>query len=123
MRSLGASAVFDYRVPTVVRDILDAAPLPVGGEPSIPLILDCIGSLKGSVELIAKLAQNGSKVAVLLPVTVRESTKDTTPEYAMDVQAAAPWAEGVDAVGVRTHFYLKVSHCHMDAPVGIPKAK
>ena len=123
MRSLGASAVFNYRAPTVVGDILDAARRPVGAEPSIPLILDCIGSLKGSVEPIAKLAQSGSRVAVLLPVIVRDSTEDMTPEYAMDVQVAAPWAGGVDAVGVRTHFYLKVSHCYLDVPVGIPNAK
>ena len=115
IRSLGASAVYDYRTPTVVSDILNASPQSIGGEPTIPLILDCIGSLKGSLESIVKLAQNGSKVAVLLPVIVRDSTEEITPEYAMDVQAAATWAEGVDALGVRTHFYLKVSLCDLDA--------
>ena len=123
MRSLGASAVFDYRASTVVSDISDAAPRPVEGEPSIPLFLDCIGSLKGSVESIAKLAQSGSRVAVLLPIIVQDSTEETKPEYTMDVQAAAPWAKGVDARGVRTHFYLKVSHCDLDVPVGITKTK
>lgn len=123
MRSLGATTVFDYRSPTVVDDILDAAPRPVGGEPSIPLILDCIGSLKGSVKPVAKLAQNGSKVAVLLPVIVRDSTDEMTPEYAMDVQAAAPWAEGVEALGVRTHFYLQVSHCDLGVPIDVTEAR
>lgn len=109
MRSLGATEAFDYRSPSVTSDILGlCSPTPTG-EPVIPLILDCIGSLKGTVEPITKLAQSGTKVAVLLPIIVKDSTEESVPEYAMDVSAIAPWAKGVDAVGVRTHFYLNVS--------------
>ena len=41
----------------------------------------------------------------MLPVTVREATPGTTPEYEMDVTKCADWTEGVDVIGVRTHFY------------------
>ena len=94
----------------MTSEILDLClPAPTG-EPAIPLILDCIGSLKGTVEPITKLAQSGAKVAVLLPIIVKDSSDESMPEYAMDVSRTAQWANGVDAVGVRTHFYLNVSH-------------
>ena len=110
MRALGAMQVFDYRSPSVTGDILESCSPARTGEPSIPLILDCIGSLKGTVEPITKIAQSGTKVAVLLPIIVKDSSDESMPEYAMDVPVAAPWAKGVDAVGVRTHFYLNVSY-------------
>ena len=110
MRSLGATETFDYRSPSVTSDILELCPPTSTGEPAIPLILDCIGSLKGTVEPITKLAQNGTKVAVLLPIIVKDSSEESMPEYSMDISAAAPWVKGVDAVGVRTHFYLNVSY-------------
>ena len=109
MRSLGAIEVFDYRSPSVNSDILESGSHARSGEPAIPLVLDCIGSLKGTVEPIAKIAQDGAKVAVLLPIIVKDSSDESMPEYAMDVSGTAPWAKGVDAVGVRTHFYLNVS--------------
>lgn len=108
VRSLGATKVFDYRSSVVTEEILEASPAEPKF-PAIPLILDCIGSVKGSLEPIARLAQKGSKVAVLLPIIIKDSTEETMPEYAMDVLGVAPWVEGVDAVGVRTHFYLEVS--------------
>ena len=110
MRSFGTVEVFDYRSPSVTSDILGTGSHARSGEPAIPLILDCIGSLKGTVEQIAKLAQDGAIVAVLLPIIVKDSSDESMPEYAMDVSGSAPWAKGVDAVGVRTHFYLNVSH-------------
>ena len=79
------------------------------GKEGIPLIYDCIGSAKGSLAPIAKIAQRGARVAVLLPVIVKDSSDTDMPEYEMDVEAAASWAEGVVAEGVRTHFYLDVS--------------
>lgn len=117
MRSLGAMECFDYRSPSVTSDILESCAPQRTGEPSIPLILDCIGSLKGTVEPITKIAQSGAKVAVLLPIIVKDSSDESMPEYAMDVSTAAPWAKGVDAVGVRTHFYLNVSHQSTPAPL------
>jgi len=75
----------------------------------VPFILDCIGSQSGSLAPLAKIAGEGSRVAVLLPVIVRDATETEAPEYAMDVRASAAWKEGVDTRGVRTHFYLEVS--------------
>lgn len=105
LKSFGAKAVFSYRDADVVSQIKRYA---LDG---IPKILDCIGSLDGSIAPITKIAGLGSTVAILLPVIVRDATTDTAPEYAMDVVEApasinAPWAEGVDARGVRTHHYL-----------------
>jgi hypothetical protein len=76
----------------------------------VPFILDCIASKYGSLEKIAKIAQKGTKVAALLPVIVKDASDTEAPEYAMDVQASADWVEGVEARGVRTHFYQEVSH-------------
>jgi hypothetical protein len=76
--------------------------------PAVPFIFDCIGSKSGSIAQLAKIAQKGTKVAVLLPVIIRDASDEDAPEYAMDVQSAAEWEEGVDARGVRTHFYQEV---------------
>lgn len=109
MRSLGAAQVFDYRSLSVTDEILEACLSGSTAQPAIPLILDCIGSLKGTLQPITRLAQKGSIVAVLLPIIVKDSTEESLPEYAMDVAAAVLWAKGVEATGVRTHFYLDVS--------------
>ena len=106
LTSYGATQTFNYRDEDVVQQI-DAA-----ASNGIPFIIDCIGSLKGSIAPLTRIAGSGSKVAILLPVIVRDATADAAPEYAMDVVAAAssigsPWANGVEAVGVRTHFYLQ----------------
>jgi hypothetical protein len=47
-------------------------------------------------------------VAILLPVILRDATKSASPEYSVDVERCASWKEGVDVMGVRTHFYLEV---------------
>lgn len=103
--ALGAKQALDYNDADVVASITAA-----GGESGIPLVLDCIGSKSGSMAPIAKIAKRGARVAVLLPVIVRDSSETEDPEYEMDVMAAANWADGVDAQGVRTHFYLDVSN-------------
>lgn len=110
LKEYGARKTFDYRSPTVVSDILSSVPLAPGGELKIPFILDCIGSQNGSLAPLAKIAERGSKVAVLLPVIVKDAGEGgVRPEYSMDVEASAEWKEGVEARGVRTHFYLDVS--------------
>jgi hypothetical protein len=100
---LGAKQVFDYNTTNVVDAILEE-----GDSDGIPLIFDCIGSKLGSIAPISKIAKSGAKVAILLPVIVRDSTEDEDPEYEMDVGVAAEWQQGVDVRGVRTHFYLDV---------------
>lgn len=108
LRSLGAKHVFDYRDPDIVGRIVKAVESPSSG-PSIPYILDCIGSKSASVTPISKIAQKGSRVAVLLPVILKDATEQEAPEYSMEVEASADWVDGVEVRGVRTHFYMNVS--------------
>jgi NADPH:quinone reductase-like Zn-dependent oxidoreductase len=107
LRSYGAIQLFDYNDPDVVKSILAGSE--GSAKPAIPFILDCIGSQDGSVRPLARIAQSGAKVAVLLPVIIRDATETEAPEYSFDVPASAEWANGVETVGVRTHFYLDVS--------------
>lgn len=107
VKALGASQVYDYRSATVVDDLLSSAE--PGEAPAFPLIVDCIGSLEGSVAPLSKVAQRGSTVAVMLPVIVRHARTGAAPEYSMDARASAAWAAGVDVSGVRTFFYARVS--------------
>ncbi|KAF2815411.1 GroES-like protein [Mytilinidion resinicola] len=104
LKSLGASETFDYNDADVSSAILNSATKGSSG-PAISFILDCIGSQDGSIRPIAKIAQKDTKVAILLPVVVKDSSETTAPEYSMDVQTAAKWEAGVDVRGVRTHFY------------------
>ena len=112
LRSIGAKVLFDYNDKDVV-----AALLSQGDGSGIPLILDCIGSKSGSIAPISQIAESGAKVAILLPVIVRDSSEMEAPEYEMDVRKVANWKEGVDARGVRTHFYLDVSTLDFRPPV------
>ncbi|KAF7506987.1 hypothetical protein GJ744_011011 [Endocarpon pusillum] len=106
LKSFGATRCFDYRDPNVTKSILHSIPNTEKGKAKVPFILDCIGSKEGSVAPLAQLAQRGTRVAILLPVIIRDATEDgPAPEYTFDVQSSADWADGVDVVGVRTHFY------------------
>lgn len=111
LRSFGATHTFDYNETDVVKSILVAANASQG--PAFPFILDCIGSQNGSIVPIAQIAQRGTKVAILLPVIVRDASETQMPEYSMNVLTAASWTDGVEVVGVRTHFYLAVSFIHL----------
>jgi hypothetical protein len=102
LKKLGASKIFNYRSAGVVKEIRDTYP-------NIPHIIDCIGSKVGSLEPISKIASRGARVAVMLPVVIKAATKDEAPEYGLEVEPYANWAEGVKLLGVRTHFYLEVS--------------
>ncbi|KAK5130697.1 hypothetical protein LTR08_001727 [Meristemomyces frigidus] len=107
LRELGAAAVFDYRDTDCVEQILETARMGRSEAPSIPLVLDCIGSVTGSIRPIARLTEAGTRVAVLLPVVIRAPSTDELPEYAMEVAGKAVFAEGVSVEGVRTHAYLE----------------
>jgi hypothetical protein len=107
LRSFGAAHVFDYHNQDITKSIF--ATNQRSSKPAIPFMLDCIGSRDGSVRPLARIAESGTKAAVLLPVINRDATDTEAPEYTMDVQGAAEWVDGVEAVGVRTHFYLDVS--------------
>ena len=107
LKSYGATQVFDYNDPDVTKSILASSS--GSAEPTIPFIFDCIGSQNGSVRPLARIAQAGAKVAILLPVILRDASETEDPEYTFDVEGSAQWAKGVEAIGVRTHFYLNVS--------------
>lgn len=96
---------FDYRSPSITEDVLKVA-----GEEGVKFVLDCIGSQDGSVRPIAKIVGKGSRVAVLLPVVVKDAAEGEggEPIYEMDADKCADWKEGVVVKGVRTHFYLEV---------------
>jgi len=104
LESYGATHLFDYREANVIEQILETA------ADDIPYILDCIGSQKASIEPISRLAKSGAKVAILLPIILRDSIESEGPAlYGYDVVNAAKWEEGVEVRGVRTHFYIDVS--------------
>ena len=101
LQAFGAKWTFDYNDPDIVSKVL-------GSDARIPLIYDCIGSVEGSVNPISKIAKKGSKVAILLPLIVKDSSETEDPVYEMDVDKVVKWADGVEPRGVRTHFYLDV---------------
>jgi NADPH:quinone reductase-like Zn-dependent oxidoreductase len=106
IRELGATATIDYNSDNVVEQIIDTA----GGQ--IKYVLDCIGSLKGSIEPISVLAKAGSIVAIALPVVLRDATNEVEPLYEMAAEKVANWNEGVEVIGTRTHFYTRVGAIH-----------
>jgi NADPH:quinone reductase-like Zn-dependent oxidoreductase len=112
LRDIGASLCFDYSDPNVTEQILTA-------EPEIPYIIDCIGSLENTLRPLSKVAQSGSKVAVMLPVIVRDATADEEPLYEMDIHQClqGEWKDGVELRGVRTHFYQDVGTLSVTAIV------
>lgn len=105
MKELGANETIDYRGEGVGEVILEKA-----GEEGVRFVIDCIGSLEGSVRPISRVVKApGTIVAIMLPVVVRDTTDPEGPSYSMDVKKGVGWAEGVIVKGVRTHFYMQVS--------------
>lgn len=105
VRKYGATHVLSHTTPTA--DITKDIEISLGGK--LDLVLDCIGSLPGSVEPISGIVGSGAKVAIMLPVIVRDASEEVEPEYAMDVGKVVDWQHGVEIKGVRTHNYLDVS--------------
>jgi NADPH:quinone reductase-like Zn-dependent oxidoreductase len=104
VKKFGAKEAVDYRDSDVVSQVKAAA----AGKP-FKYIIDCIGNLDGTVKPIAQIAEPGATAAIMLPVIVRDATDDLPPVYAMDVREDTTWKDGVNTIGVRTHFYLNVS--------------
>lgn len=109
LKELGAKVCFDYSQSDVVEKILEY--VGTGKTPRIPYILDCIGSQEGTLRPITKIAERGTKVAIMLPVIVTHASQEVAPTYEMDVSKVLPeeWKEGVELKGTRTHFYMDVS--------------
>lgn len=98
LRSLGATKTVDYTDADAVDQIKALG--------RIPLIADCIGSRDKSLAPIAAFAEAGAKVAILLPVIVRDASDTEEPIYSFDPKdVGIDWKEGVVTIGVRTHFY------------------
>jgi D-arabinose 1-dehydrogenase-like Zn-dependent alcohol dehydrogenase len=112
LKELGARECFDYRRETAVDEILEylAKEKHDNGRPRLPLIVDCIGSKEGTLRPLTKIAEKGSRVAVMLPVINVHAAEDREPDLEMDVTKVLPgeWKEGVELRGVRTHYYAKV---------------
>ncbi|KEF54816.1 uncharacterized protein A1O9_09258 [Exophiala aquamarina CBS 119918] len=106
----GARHCFDYRNEHVIDEIERFIHSQAGGAGQISLVVDCIGSQKASVMPVSKLAKAGSKVAIMLPVIIKDAAPGVKPEYTMDVNEGVSWADGVQRSGVRTHFYLENQH-------------
>lgn len=110
LRRLGASACFDYTRGDVVEQILARTQQQQQGGAGagvVPYIIDCIGSLEGTLTPLSKIAGEGTKVAIMLPVITTHASATQAPEYEMDVSKVlvGQWKEGVELKGVRTHFY------------------
>lgn len=106
LKELGAAACFDYGQRDVV-DQISAHASSSTSSPRIPFIIDCIGSLEGTLVPLSKVAEKGAKVAIMLPVIMSHASSTETPVYEMDAEKvlAGQWEEGVERRGVRTHFY------------------
>jgi len=105
LRGYGAKMCFDYKGSEDVVDRIKEFVKNDGGE--IGYILDCIGSLQDSVQPCSLIAEaRGCKIAILLPVIVKDAAVGVRPEYEMDVQKCADWKDGVVPSGVRTHFWM-----------------
>ena len=122
--TLGAAVCFDYQekdVTEVIRRFVAVAVPPSSSSPDIPLVLDCIGDLEGSLRPLTRLAEKGTKVAVMLPVINKHATEDEPPEYEMDATKVleGEWKEGVILRGVRTHFYTHVSSSRQKYPLSM----
>lgn len=97
LKTLGATATFDYRSPDVVEQILKEA----GGK--IKYLFDTIGDEAGSLVHVAKLGSEGSKIAYLLPI--RENGADGVR---LKQETSTLFPEGSEAIGVRTFLYQTV---------------
>ncbi|KAJ3945752.1 uncharacterized protein N0V96_004092 [Colletotrichum fioriniae] len=96
LKEMGARSTFSYRDAGVVEKILGAV-----GEGGVPFVLDCIGSVEGTLRPLTKIAGRGTKVAVMLPVIVRDATEEVEPEYEMEVKnvLVGEWDDGVELRG------------------------
>ncbi|TLD15159.1 hypothetical protein PspLS_10661 [Pyricularia sp. CBS 133598] len=110
LRELGATECFDYRDPGVTEALMEAGRRIRGGaKPTIPMVVDCIGSVSGTLEHISRVAEKGSTVAVMLPVILKTPTQTQAPEYSMQVPGHNKWEDGVNLRGVRTFLVYKNS--------------
>ncbi|KAF7554615.1 hypothetical protein G7Z17_g2767 [Cylindrodendrum hubeiense] len=96
----GATCCFDYRK----TDVTDRIRAHVE---YIPYVIDCIGQLEGTLRPLSRIAEKGTKVAIMMPAIVRDATEEQEPELSMDPSEllVGEWKDGVELLGVRTFFY------------------
>lgn len=112
LKELGARVCFDYRREEVVEEVLGYVEGVEGaGGPRVPYIVDCIGSVEGTLRPLTKIAEAGSKVAVMMPVIRIHAGKGQASELETDITKVLPedWKKGVEVKATRTFFYMKVS--------------
>ncbi|KAK0628475.1 chaperonin 10-like protein [Bombardia bombarda] len=85
LRALGAAVCFDYTRPDVVEQIVayatqESSKGSDGKRPKIPFVIDCIGSINGTLRPLTKIAERGTRIAVMLPVIKKHMSKDGLPE-------------------------------------------
>ena len=108
LEKYGAAHCFDYREGDVTEAIRTyVRQQSRSGDTTVKYIIDTIGSQTGSVQPVARIAQAGSVVAIMLPVIIKDAGQGVEPAYGMDGTKCADWAKGVEVRGVRTHFYLQ----------------
>ncbi|KAL2178482.1 uncharacterized protein P884DRAFT_322352 [Thermothelomyces heterothallicus CBS 202.75] len=116
LRGLGARACFDYRegdaagaVAAYLDGVVRRRSSSRRGRPRLPYVVDCIGPREGSLRPLTRIAEKGTRVAVMLPVINVHAGKDRAAELEMDVNKALPgeWKDGVELRGVRTFLYHK----------------
>jgi NADPH:quinone reductase-like Zn-dependent oxidoreductase len=115
LRGYGAAICFDYRDRDVEKEISTFAASQAGSK-GISYVLDCIGSLHGSVLPISRMVSESTGpttpsdakviIAILLPIILRDAAPGVAPQYEMDTMACAAWPPNTNVIGVRTHYYL-----------------
>lgn len=105
LRSIGATAVLDYRSPTFAEDVLKAAGGPV------KYALEPVATLS-TLKALAKVVGDGSKVAVLMPVKLGQEGliggEGSSLHFAIP-EEVNPFGKGVTVKMVSTFVYDQVS--------------
>ncbi|KAK3365311.1 chaperonin 10-like protein [Lasiosphaeria ovina] len=116
LRALGAKACFDYRQPDVLDKILAHVSRLESSGPKVPFVLDCIASTEETLRPLAKIAERGTKVAILLPVIYVHASEHNPPVYEGDVNKVLvdEWKEGVELRGTRANLYHEKSDFFRD---------
>ncbi|KAI5115942.1 hypothetical protein M0805_004939 [Coniferiporia weirii] len=85
LRELGATGCFDYRSPSLVKDIMQAT-----GEKGVAIVVDCIAA-KTSIRAISGVSGKDTRLALLMPVKDGDTVTNSVDS---EMHFAVPtWAE------------------------------
>ena len=104
LKEAGATACFDYGDPDVTARILEhVGPAPDGTGPRVPFVVDAIGSLDGTLAPLTRVAERGTRVAVMLPSSCamppRMSSPSTRWTWARPIRVGGPRGPSCSAPG------------------------